>query len=394
MAQHLPLGRLRFLVVAGLLVGACSSSSDEAADVAADLPESTTSSSTSVPAAGETADSAADLPTDEEDADESVAGSGELVFPAGSWATAEPADTGIDEAALATLVDEAEASDSTCLLVTRNGKMVGEWYWGKEPTDQQQTFSATKSFTAGLLGMASDAGHLAISDPASDYITEWQGTGSETVLVEDLLQNDSGRHYDFNTDYVEMAGKAVDKSAFAIELDQQHEPGTVWEYNNSAIQTLETVLERALGEPDIAGWGTTNLLEPIGMTDSTWLTDDAGNALTFMGIESTCRDMARYGLLWLADGDWDGQQIISSEYVEAALQPVPTNGRYGYLWWQHDPAQPMWPSSPDTYAAMGMGGQFISVDPDTGIVVSRQALGNDGSSAGLINLAGTLADAG
>ena len=320
---------------------------------------------------------------------------GDLVFPAAEWAAADPAEMGIDEEGLAALVAEAEATGSTCLLVTRNGRMVGEWYWDKEPTDQQQTFSATKSFTAGLLGIASDAGHLAISDPASDYITEWQGTDSETVLVEDLLQNDSGRYYDFNTDYVEMATYAVDKSAFSIDLGQQYEPGTEWEYNNSAIQTLETVLERALDEPDVAGWGTANLLEPIGMTNSTWLTDDAGNALTFVGIESTCRDMARYGLLWLADGEWDGERIISSEYIDAALQPVPANKSYGYLWWQHDPegSDLRWPSSPDTYAAMGLGGQFISVDPDTGLVVSRQALNNDGSSGGLINLAGTLAPA-
>ena len=384
MTQHHRIGWIRVLVVTGLFLGACSSTSDGPAEVASDGTEPTASSTSTSPS------------SDGPDAAETEGASpSELVFPAESWATAEPAEMGIDDAALAALVDEAEATGSTCLMVTRNGRMVGEWYWDKDPTDQQQTFSATKSFTAGLLGIASDAGHLVVDDPASDYITEWQGTPSEEVLVEDLLQNDSGRFYDFDTDYVQMATQAVDKSAFSIELEQEHEPGTEWEYNNSAIQTLETVLERAMDEPDIAAWGTANLLEPIGMTNSTWLTDEAGNALTFMGIESTCRDMGRYGLLWLADGSWDGEEIISSDYVEAALEPVPTNPSYGYLWWQHDPDEtnPRWPSSPDTFAAMGMGGQFISVDPDTGLVVSRQALASDGSSAGLINLAGTLVDA-
>ncbi len=376
--------------VLAFVAGSCSTSDEDVADAASDstAPTSTTAatppSSTTVPGGADP----------------------DLVFPGAEWDTADATEMGIDETALETLVSEAEASGSNCLMVTRNGRMVGEWYWDGEPTDRRRTFSTAKSFTAGLVGIAGDEGALAVTDPASDYVTEWQGTDSEAVLVEDLLQNDSGRFQDFTTDYVGMALQAVDKSAFSIGLDQAHEPSTVWAYNNAAVQTLETVLERALDEPDIAAWGTENLLEPIGMANSTWLTDDAGNALTFIGIESTCRDMGRYGLLWLAGGTWDGREIISSEFVQAALEPVPTNGSYGYLWWRHDPVQPLWPSSPDTFAALGLGGQFISVDPDTGLVVTRQALGNDeggadllnllagaaDSNAGLINLAGTLVD--
>ena len=313
-------------MVVALVAGACATSGEETVDAASD-------SATSAPSTAAATPSTSTTPPPETATD--------LVFPAAEWATADPAEMGIDEEALATLVAEAEATGSSCLMVTRNGRMVGEWYWDREPTDRQRTFSATKSFTAGLVGIASDAGALDVSDPASDYLTEWQGTDSEAVLVEDLLQNDSGRSYDFTTDYLGMALQAVDKSQFSIDLEQAHEPGTEWEYNNSAIQTLETVLERALDEPDIATWGTQNLLEPIGMTNSAWLTDDAGNALTFIGIESTCRDMGRYGLLWMAGGTWDGQEIISSVYVESALEPVPINEGYGYLWWRHDPAAPL-----------------------------------------------------
>ncbi len=377
------------VAVVTLMAGACSTSGEETADAAPDATAPTTSTAATTPTTATSLPPSADA---------------ELVFPAAEWDTADAAEMGIDEEVLATLVAEAEATGSSCLMVTRNGHMVGEWYWDREPNDPQRTFSTTKSFTSGLVGIASDAGVLAVSDPASDYITEWQGTESEAVLVEDLLQNDSGRYHDFTTDYLGMALQAVDKSQFSIDLEQAHEPGTEWKYNNSAIQTLETVLERALDEPDIATWGTRNMLEPIGMTDSAWLTDDAGNALTFMGIESTCRDMGRYGLLWLADGTWDGEEIISSAYVESALEPVPINEGYGYLWWRHDPAAPLWPSSPDTYAALGLGGQFISVDPDAGLVVTRQTGVDEGgdlinllsgsaeSSAGLINLAGTLVD--
>ncbi len=365
-----------------LLAGACSSSDGDGA-VSADEtgPGSTTTSEA-------TGDETGPPGT----AGPPAAGGEDLVFPAAAWATADPDAMGVDAEALDTLATEAETADSTCLVVTRNGRLVGEWYWGKEPTETQQIFSATKSFTSGLLGIASAAGHLAIDDPASEYITEWQGTDSESVLVEHLLQNSSGRFYSYESDYVDMAQKAPDQSAYAIGLDQAHEPGTEWDYNNAAIQTLETVLERALDEPDIAGWGTTNLLEPIGMHDSAWLTDSVGNALTYMGIESTCRDMARYGLLWLAEGRWEGEQIISSDYVEAATTPVAIYPDYGYLWWLNNPDELRWPTTPNTFVAMGLGGQFISVHPETGLVVARQAVSNDGTTGPLVNLAGLLVD--
>lgn len=253
--------------------------------------------------------------------------------PGAHFATGRPEDHGLDPAALRALDQYYEANDSNCVAVVHDGVLVHERYWnGTDVGTDQEIFSATKSVTSFLVGIAQDQGLLDIDDPAADYIPEWRGTPSEAVTIRDLLSNDSGRHYDFETDYLEMAIGARDKTGFAVQLDQDDPPGTSWAYNNSAIQTLEAVLEEATGG-DVAEFAEANLFEPIGMT-STISRDPAGNTLAFMGGQASCQDLARFGLLALHEGEWDGEQVVSADYVREATRPSQDlNSVYGFLWW-------------------------------------------------------------
>ncbi|MEL7206948.1 MAG: serine hydrolase domain-containing protein, partial [Actinomycetota bacterium] len=189
-------------------------------------------------------------------------------FPDPEWTTVTPAEAGFDADALDEAVAAAEESGSHCLAVTRDGRLVGEWNFG-DWTSEDTTlfFSATKSMSSTLVGIAQDDGVLDLDDPASDFIAEWRGTDSEDVTVRDLLSNDSGRFWSFTTDYQEMVF-ADDSTAYAVGLDQQFEPGEDWEYNNSAIQSLEAVLEAALDE-DPADYANRRFVEPLGM-DGEW----------------------------------------------------------------------------------------------------------------------------
>lgn len=307
-------------------------------------------------------------------------------WPDDGWPTTSPADAGLDQAALDALAADAEAAGSQCLVVTRDGELVAEWNWGgATATTEREAWSVTKSVTATLVGIAEDQGHLDIDQPASDFITEWQGTPSEAVTIRNLLANDSGRFHDNATDYGAMATMAEDKTAFSIGLEQQHEPGTVWVYNNSAIQTLEAVLERATGEP-VAEFAEEHLFAPLGMA-SDMTTDAAGNALVFMGMQTTCQDLARFGLLYLRGGEWQGEQVVSESFVAEAVQPSqelePT---YGLLWWLlgvEDSATALGQGevegdAAEGFAALGLGNQVCAVFPDTGLVVTRLG-GGDGS---------------
>jgi CubicO group peptidase (beta-lactamase class C family) len=300
---------------------------------------------------------------------------------------------GFDPAKLDEIAAEAEAAHSNCLLITRKGKIVGEWYWnGTSASTSQEVFSATKSYASTLVGIAQAEGKLDIDDKASKYIPEWVGTPSDDVTVKHLISNNSGRHWDAATDYVTMAVREPDKTAFSIGLSQDAPPGSTWAYNNSAIQTLDEVLQKATGQSP-SDYAESKLLAPIGMTNSEMKKDPSGNTLTFMGLSSTCQDMARFGYLFLRDGNWNGTQVVPSEWVEEATgrSSQELNAAYGYLWWLNrrgniaDPARPttgrdggdekdsqMRPGAPeDMFFALGLGDQIISIDPGSETVVAR-----------------------
>lgn len=326
------------------------------------------------------------------DGPSTTATTGRDVYPGREWATATAAEAGMDQAALDRIAADAQAGGSNCLLVTRAGKLVDERYWnGTGAGSTQEVWSATKSYTSTLVGMAQADGDLSIDDRASKYIPQWQGTPSESVTVRNLLSNDSGRHYDQKTDYGDMALLAPDKTAFAIGLGQDAPPGTVWRYNNSAIQTLSAVLRAATGR-SASDLAAERLLSPIGMAHSRMTQDRAGNTLTFMGLQSTCRDMARYGYLMLRHGRWKATQVVPSAWVDQATRPSQSlNGNYGYLWWLNrsgdggaasraagsgsgGQGRPIAPGAPtDMYFALGLGGQVMAVDPGTDTVVVRLA---------------------
>ena len=293
----------------------------------------------------------------------------DVTYPGDEWATVDPATAGFDPAALGRLDEAAAAAGSTCLVVTRDGAVVNERYWqGSTADTPREAFSVTKSVTSTLVGIAQDEGRLELDHPAADYLPEWRGTASEAVTVENLVRNDSGRHWDLATDYRDMAIGASDKTAFALALGQDAPPGDVWAYNNSAIQTLSAVLETATGEDPI-DYARTHLFEPLGMADSTLTTDAAGNALTFMGLRTTCLDLARFGYLMLRDGVWDGEQVVSSDYVEQATGRSSTelNAAYGLLWWLNREGTIATPALATTGIDDGSGarrGQLVPGAPD------------------------------
>lgn len=375
----------RGLVAAALLVGAaaCSGDSDDDASDGSGDETTTTAETTTVP----------------------VDGAGEpIVWPGDDWERADPESLGFDPAVLDTLAADAEGFGSECLVVTRRGRIVGEWYWQDgAPTSAREVFSVTKSITSTLVGIAHDDGVLSIDDPASEYIDEWQGTESESVTIRNLLSNDSGREWNLGLDYVVLPQEA-DRDEFAIGLGQQYPPGESWAYNNAAIQTLDRVLSTATGEVT-RDFAADRLFGPLGMDDTEMTLDVSGNSTNaFFGLQSTCEDLARFGYLYLRDGLWDTEQVLSADYVEAATgaPSQELNAAYGFLFWLNaegrlaGPLQAVEPSADpetieegqlvpgapeDMFSAQGLGGQIVMVDPGSETVVVRMGQGDIGPTA-------------
>ena len=335
-------------------------------------------------------------------------------FPGAEWSRTDPAAAGFDPSVLDAIAAEAGANASNCFAVVRHGELVAEWYWnGTSATSSQEVFSTTKSITSTLVGIAQADGLLDIHDSASQYIPQWVGTAAAAVTVEDLLSNDSGRHWDLVTDYVNLV-QAPDRTGFAVGLAQDVAPGQTWAYNNAAIQTLEAVLQAATGQ-DVAAFAQARLFGPLGMTHTTMTHDGAGNTNTFFGVRSTCQDMARFGYLFLRTGRWSGSQVVPAEWVAAATGQASQdiNAAYGYLWWLNrvgpitDPLHPMTleqaataphrqmvPSaSADMYWARGLGGQVVQVDAGSDTVVVRLGTGDTSSTYGQGNTARVVTEA-
>jgi CubicO group peptidase (beta-lactamase class C family) len=249
------------------------------------------------------------------------------VFPGADWETTDATAAGFDQAALDAIAARAEGGGSNCFLVTRGGKIVDERYWnGKTPAPGGL---ATKSHSSTLVGIAQAEGKLKVTDKASQYIPEWVGTPSEDVTIENLLKNDSGRHWDFKTDYTDMAVGAKDKTAFAIGLGQDAAPGTVWAYNNrpsrpSAILKKPRHGGRRLRPAEAA--------RPIGMTNSKIRRmPPAARSPSW-----ACSRPAAHGA-WpphAREGHRDGTQVVPrpGSMPPPAVPPRAERG-YGYLWW-------------------------------------------------------------
>ena len=295
--------------------------------------------------------------------------------PDDEWDTRSPADAGLSETGLAALEDFNVDIGSHCFVIVQDGELVVERYWnGTDSDTDTQLFSTTKSVAAVLVGIAADLGHLSLDQAASDFITEWQGTDSEDVTIRHLLRNTSGRRYDFAQDFDDLI-RAEDHSDFSVALDQTAPPDTVWFYSNSAIQTLEVILERAT-DTDVAEFAEEHLFSPLGMT-ATLSRDAAGNVTLYSGLEAGCLDMARFMLMIQRGGAWGEDQIVSDTFVEEAIAAATDlNRAYGLLFWRNadppwdhtDPRRDrtarFWPQAPlDAYMASGLGDQVSMVLP-------------------------------
>lgn len=337
------------------------------------------------------------------------------VVPTDDWERTDAEEAGFDPDRLAAMDDALQEADSSCFVVTRGGKVVHEAYFGDaDELTMKAAFSVTKSFTSVLVGIAADEGLLALDDPAAEHVPQWQGTDAGEVTIRDLLANVSGREWDYETDYEEMAFAAEDKTGFAIDLEQTSAPGEVWHYNNAAIQVLSAVLESTVGESP-ADYAFRSLLAPLQMTRTLWGGDDSGRTTTFSGVTASCLDLARLGLLMMRDGRWGDQQVLSPEHVAASTGEASSdlNASYGLLWWVNDEGPLLGPltarndgSDParngrlaprapdDAFWAIGFGGQTVAVVPSEDLVAVRMgAMPADEDAVSPDTFTGDLLDA-
>lgn len=287
------------------------------------------------------------------------------------WQTTPPASLGICAERVDSLYAFLSTHHTKSFVLLQDGRIVLEKYFG---TFTQDSFwywaSAGKSLTAFLVGQAQDQGLLNIQDPTSKYLGA--GWTSATPAQEAAI---TVRHQLSMTSGLNDA-VSDDNCTLPACLEYLAVPGTRWAYHNAPYHLLHDVIAKVSGQT-IQQFTQSRLLSKIGM-----------KGLWFDHIQyGRARDMARFGLLMLAEGVWDGDTLLHDRaYFQAMTHPSQQlNKSYGYLWWLNGQTSFMLPSlqlvipgeltpnaPDDLYAALGKNDQKIHVVPSKGWVVIRQ----------------------
>lgn len=295
------------------------------------------------------------------------------------------------------LTELLRTSETTAFLVIKDDVVVFEAYdHGYDHATPSLSFSMAKSVLSLLVGCALDDGLLrSIDQPVTDYVPELTERGFATVTLRHLLQMTSGIDYAENdnpfglhvrfyyTDHLEEE---------ILKLTLQEPPGRRFVYKSSDAFLLTLALRRALGGMSITGYMQSRLWHPLGMEDEgAWSLDHEPDGLEKTGccLTATARDYAKRGRLYLHKGQWDGQRIVSEDWVTAPTTPDLSAGSawdYQRMWW------PVARDRPD-FLAGGHLGQFLYVNPSAKIIIVRLGKSTGGlSRTGWANLFVSLSE--
>jgi len=220
---------------------------------------------------------------------------------------------------LTTLSTRVSNAGASCLVVRRDGRMVGEWYWqGRQESTQTTGFSTMKAVTATLIGIAQRKGLLSLDQPAADFIDEWKGTASSNVTLRHLLSMTSGREIRPN-DPLQLVVNP-DATSYAIGLGQSYPAGSIWRNSDSAVQTLARVLTRATGQT-VDSFAQSELFSQVGFRNTRLVNDVSGGANMAFNYLTTCRDLSLLVQLYVDGGVWNGRRLLSEQFVSEALSP-------------------------------------------------------------------------
>ncbi|WP_019531596.1 serine hydrolase domain-containing protein [Dasania marina] len=277
-----------------------------------------------------------------------------------------------------------ERRATTALLVIKNDNIHFEkYYLGTHQNDLRISWSVGKSFVSALMGIAIGEGLIDSEKAVSDYVPELKNSGYNGVKIRDVLQMSSGiawneDYSDFSSDINRMSrALALDGSLdeLASTLVNESTPGTKWRYVSMDTHVLSMVVRAATGER-LSKYFQKRIWSKIGAeADGYWLTDSHETEFALGGINMRSRDFARFGRLYLNNGNWQGEQIVPQQWVELSTVPSAPHVTgdkdsmgYGYQWWLGQDARP------GEFVAIGVYGQYIYINqPENLIIVKSSA---------------------
>jgi CubicO group peptidase (beta-lactamase class C family) len=279
--------------------------------------------------------------------------------------------------------------DTVSLLVVHRGRIVHERYApGFDRDTRTRTWSTAKSIAVTLIGMQVDAGVLSLDAPLDiEWLPAMDGAADDprrSITLRHLLNMSSGLYPvdSFGMEYATGSGLAYWAGASSIvgmrDRGLVRAPGSWWEYENYDTLLAVYALKRSLGGGErYREFPRRALLDPLGMRSTLLSTDRFGDFILSSQVYTNARDLARFGLLYLGGGVWNGERLLSQAWIDFVRTPAPATRErgnfYGGQWWLvPDGRKAEVPA--DAYATVGNRGQYVIVVPSHDLVIVRRGL--------------------
>jgi len=315
----------------------------------------------------------------------------QIAWPDGDMTGPIRVPAGVDAAAIQAASDwaferESQYQDTLSLLIVYQGKIIHERYApGFDMTTRTRTWSTAKSIAVTLIGMLVDQGRLGLDEPVPfEWLPRARGEDPRRkITLRNLLNMSSGLEVIDNGGLEYATGSGMSYWAGASSQLQARsqglirEPGTNWDYENYDTLLAVYAMKQAIGNDQAyLEFPRRALLDKIGMRNTLLSTDRFGDFILSSQVYTNARDLARFGLLYLNGGTWNGERLISQAWIDFVRTPAPataeTGHQYGGQFWLVPDNVDYAPE--DAYSTAGNRGQFAIIVPSHDLVIVRRGL--------------------
>ncbi|WP_396156174.1 serine hydrolase domain-containing protein [Flavobacterium sp.] len=267
------------------------------------------------------------------------------------------------------------------IIVIYKDKIIAEKYAdGFNKNSKILGWSMTKSLTATYFGILQKQGKLDIMKPAP--IGEWQNDERKKITINDLLHMNSGLEWEEDygkiSDVTKMLFIAEDMTQSQIDKPLVGKPNNSWNYSSGTTNLLSGILRKQFKtHQDYLDFWYSTLIDKIGMHSALTEVDMKGNFVGSSYGWATTRDWAKFGLLYLHKGNWNGEQLFDESWAKYVATPTNgSNGKYGAHFWLN--AGGRFPNAPkDMFYASGYQGQMVAIFPSHDLVIVRMGLSEE-----------------
>lgn len=311
-----------------------------------------------------------------------------LIWPSGSLEI-DSEVAGVNYDKLQAAIDNAFVEDNSDTKINTRGvvviykdSLIAEQYsTGFNKNTPQMGWSMTKSITATILGMMMKDGLVTLDQ--DNLFDEWADDERSKITLDQLLRMSSGLDweevYSGPSKAVSMLYEKADMGGFAADQDLAYQPDEKWYYSSGTSNILAIFIRERLGDSNYLNYVRNRLFSPLGMSSAVMEIDASGTYVSSSYMYATPRDWAKFGLLYLNNGLWEGKRLLSKDWIDYISTPTlgSTQRSYGGHFWlnageESNAEDRVYPDAPtDVFSANGFEGQRVFVIPSKELVIVR-----------------------